>query len=146
MTRVNYQKEVTPIARILRSERNYLVMLFLGSLVFVYGVYQWFGLWNSSTAVIDTFTTATYRAAEYTYLVTNAGSDDDSTVGHQTGKIQIVHDGTTPLLSEYAVVHTSTVPLITFTVDINSGSVRLRGQSIAANSKVRFARLGLAPL
>ena len=100
---------------------------------------------NTAIENIDTFTTATYRAAEYTYLVTNAGSDDDSTVGHQTGKIQIVHDGTTPLLSEYAVVHTSSVPLITFTVDINSGSVRLRGQSIAANSKVRFARLGLAP-
>jgi hypothetical protein len=109
----------------------------------------WIGGSNTDvdTAIenIDTFTTATYRAAEYTYLVTNAGSDDDSTVGHQTGKIQIVHDGTTPLLSEYAVVHTSSVPLITFTVDINSGSVRLRGQSIAANSKVRFARLGLAP-
>ena len=59
-TRVNDQKEVTPIARILRIERNYLVMLFLGSLVFVYGVYQWFGLWNSSTAVIDTFTTAIF--------------------------------------------------------------------------------------
>ena len=59
-TRVNDQKEVTPIARILRSERNYLVMLFLGSLVFVYGVYQWFGLWNSSTAVIDTVTTAIF--------------------------------------------------------------------------------------
>ena len=59
-TRVNDQKEVTPIARILRSERNYLVMLFMGSLVFVYCVYQWFGLWNSSTAVIDTFTTAIF--------------------------------------------------------------------------------------
>ena len=59
-TRVNDQKEVTPVARIFRSERNYLVLLFLGSLIFVYGVYQWFGLWNSSTAVIDTVTTAIF--------------------------------------------------------------------------------------
>ena len=59
-SRVNDQQQTTPIARINQQEWRYLLLLFVGSLVFVYGVYQWFGLWNSSTAVIDTLTTAIF--------------------------------------------------------------------------------------
>jgi len=59
-TRVNDQQQTTPITRINQKERRYLLLLFVGSLVFVYGVYQWFGLWNSSTAMIDTLTTAIF--------------------------------------------------------------------------------------
>ena len=51
-TRVNGQEQVTPISRINQLEWRYLFLLFVGSLGFVYGVYQWFGLWNSSTAII----------------------------------------------------------------------------------------------
>ena len=101
---------------------------------------------DSAVENVDTFTTSTYRAAEYTYVATNAGSDGDSTTGHETGKILIVHDGTTAQMSQYGITHTSTVPLLTFTADISGGSVRLRAASAAANTGVRFARLGLAPL
>ena len=59
-TQVNDQKQTTPISRINKQEWRYLLLLFVGSLGFVYGVYQWFGLWNSSTAVIDTLTTAIF--------------------------------------------------------------------------------------
>lgn len=59
-TRVNDQKQTTPITRINQQEWRYLLLLFVGSLVFVYGAYQWFGLWNSSTAMIDTLTTAIF--------------------------------------------------------------------------------------
>jgi nicotinamide mononucleotide transporter len=59
-TRVNDQVQSTPISRINQQECRYLLLLFVGSLGFVYGVYQWFGLWNSSTAVIDTLTTAIF--------------------------------------------------------------------------------------
>jgi nicotinamide mononucleotide transporter len=59
-TRVNSQEQATPISRINQLEWQYLVLLFVGSLGFVYGVYQWFGLWNSYTAVIDTLTTAIF--------------------------------------------------------------------------------------
>ena len=59
-TRVNDQQQMTPIARINQQEWRYLLLLFVGSLGFVYGVYQWFGLWNSSTAMIDTLTTAIF--------------------------------------------------------------------------------------
>ena len=59
-TRVNDQELATPISRMNQQEWRYLLLLFLGSLGFVYGIYQWFGLWNSSTAVIDTLTTAVF--------------------------------------------------------------------------------------
>jgi nicotinamide mononucleotide transporter len=59
-TRVNDQEQSTPISRINQQAWRYLLLLFVGSLGFVYGVYQWFGLWNSSTAVIDTLTTAIF--------------------------------------------------------------------------------------
>lgn len=59
-TRVNDQEQVTLISRINQQEWRYLLLLFVGSLGFVYGVYQWFGFWNSSTAVIDTLTTAIF--------------------------------------------------------------------------------------
>ena len=59
-SRVNDQQQTTPIARINQQEWRYLLLLFVGSLGFVYGVYQWFGLWNSSTAMIDTLTTAIF--------------------------------------------------------------------------------------
>jgi nicotinamide mononucleotide transporter len=59
-TRVNDQKEQTHISSMSTTEWRNIAALFLGSLFFVYSVYQWFGLWNSSTAVIDTFTTAIF--------------------------------------------------------------------------------------
>ena len=100
---------------------------------------------DSAVENVDTFTTGTYRAAEYTYVATNA-EGDDSTTGHETGKILIVHDGTTAQMSQYGITGTTTTPLLTFTVDISGGSVRLRAASAQANTGVRFARLGLAPL
>ena len=59
-THINDQEQTTPISKINQQEWRYLLLLFVGSLGFVYGVYQWFGLWNSSTAVIDTLTTAIF--------------------------------------------------------------------------------------
>lgn len=59
-TRVYDQEQSTPISRMNQQEWRYLLLLFVGSLGFVYVVYQWFGLWNSSTAVIDTLTTAIF--------------------------------------------------------------------------------------
>ena len=101
---------------------------------------------DSAIENVDTFTTATYRSAEYTYVATNAEGDGDSTSGHETGKIMVVHDGTTAYMTQYGITHTGTAPVMTFSVDIDSSSVRLRAASIAANTGIRFARLGLAPL
>ena len=59
-TRVNDQQHMTPITRINQQEQLYLILLFVVSFGFVYGIYEWFGLWDSSTAVIDTLTTAIF--------------------------------------------------------------------------------------
>ena len=59
-TRVNDQQHTTLITRINQQEQLYLILLFVGSFGFVYGIYEWFGLWDSSTAVIDTLTTAIF--------------------------------------------------------------------------------------
>jgi hypothetical protein len=101
---------------------------------------------DSAIENVDTFTTSTFRSAEYTYVATNAEGDGDSTTGHETGKILVVHDGSTAYLTQFGITHTPPAPLMTFSVDIDSGSVRLRAASIAANTGIRFARLGLAPL
>ena len=101
---------------------------------------------DSAIENVDTFTTATYRSAEYTYVATNAEGDGDSTSGHETGKIMVVHDGTTAYMTQFGITHTGTAPVMTFSVDIDSSAVRLRAASIAANTGIRFARLGLAPL
>jgi len=59
-TRINDLEQATPISRMNQQEWRYLLLLFVGSLGFVYGIYQWFGLWNSSTAAIDALTTAIF--------------------------------------------------------------------------------------
>ena len=49
-------------------------------------------------------------------------------------------------MTQYGITGTKANPILTFSVDIDSGSVRLRAASAQANTGVRFARLGLAPL
>ena len=100
---------------------------------------------DSAIENVDTWTTATFQSAEYTYMAKNAEGTGDSTTGYETGKILIVHDSSTAQMTQFGITHTSTAPLMTFTCDIDSGSIRLRAASIAANTSVKFARLGLAP-
>jgi len=100
---------------------------------------------DSAIENVDTFTTATFSSAEYSYMAKNAEGTGDSTTGYEAGKIIVVNDGTTAQMTQYGITHTSTAPLLTFSVDIDSGSVRLRAASIAANTKIKFARLGFAP-
>ena len=96
---------------------------------------------TGQTDNLDTWAKGTYRGAKY-YI-----SAKETITGY-TSNIEclVVHDGTTAYMSQYGITHTSTVPLLTFSVHIDSGSVRLRAASAAANTGVRFARLGLAPL
>ena len=100
---------------------------------------------DSAIENVDSFTTATFSSAEYSYMAKNAEGTGDSTTGYEAGKIIVVNDGTTAQMTQYGITHTSTAPLLTFSVDIDSGSVRLRAASIAANTKIKFARLGFAP-
>jgi nicotinamide mononucleotide transporter len=51
---------VTPISRVSLKEKKIAVLIFISSIIFVYGVYNYFDKWNSISAYIDNFTTAIF--------------------------------------------------------------------------------------
>ena len=74
----------------------------------------------TSAAQVDTFAAATLRTAKYTIQITNT---TDST--YHVTEILLIHDGTTPAITEYATIFTGTAAEATFDADIVSGNVRL---------------------
>ncbi|AUC75033.1 nicotinamide riboside transporter PnuC [Olleya sp. Bg11-27] len=54
------KNHVTPVARMTTKERTLSVLIFIGTLFFVYFVYQWFDKWTSWVAYVDTITTAIF--------------------------------------------------------------------------------------
>ncbi|WP_420552322.1 nicotinamide riboside transporter PnuC [Tenacibaculum aiptasiae] len=54
------ETHVTPISRTTTKEKKTSIIIFLATLVFVYGVYTYFDKWNNWTAYIDTVTTAVF--------------------------------------------------------------------------------------
>ena len=91
---------------------------------------------DSAVENLDTFNASSYRAAHYQYVIEN-----DDTAEYQTGQLSIIHDGSTAQVQEYAMLKTGSNDLITFSVDIDSGNVRLRGSAQAPNSKFRAKRI-----
>ena len=61
-TRRDADQNPTPIGRMTHDERRWLAAILIGSLVFVYAVYVWFDKWGTTTALIDTLTTAIFFA------------------------------------------------------------------------------------
>lgn len=51
---------VTPITRTTIKEKNYSMLIFIATLIFVYLVYTFFDKWNHWTAYVDTITTAIF--------------------------------------------------------------------------------------
>tara|TARA_B100001287_G_scaffold265656_1_gene258798 strand:+ start:250 stop:729 length:480 start_codon:yes stop_codon:yes gene_type:complete len=91
---------------------------------------------DSAIENVDSWSASTYRSAKYVYQVSNTDKTE-----YQSGEILVIHDGTTAYLTEYAKMATGNNDLITFTVDINSGNVRLRAQAQAPNSALKARRL-----
>ena len=83
----------------------------------------------TTEATIDSFAAATFRSARYTIQVTNT---TDSTY-HMT-EILLIHNGTTPNITEYGTVFTGTTAEATFDADISSGNVRLRATPASTDS------------
>ena len=50
----------TPVTRTTRREKLWSVLIFVATLIFVYGVYEAFDKWNNWTAYVDTVTTAIF--------------------------------------------------------------------------------------
>lgn len=59
-TRKGDQENVIEIARINKKEKKWSALLFAGAVVFVVVVYLIFNRWDTWTAYVDTFTTATF--------------------------------------------------------------------------------------
>jgi len=72
---------------------------------------------STSATVVDSWPVATYRSAKYLIQVTQDSN-------HQVSEIMIIHNGTTTLMTEYAVLETNGV-LASFSSDVNAGNARL---------------------
>ena len=83
----------------------------------------------TTQVAIDTFTAATFRSAEFTIQVKNS---TDSTY-HLT-KVLLIHDGTTPAITEYGTIFTGSAAEATFDADISSGNVRLLATPASTDS------------
>lgn len=75
-------------------------------------------LTGTSLATVDTFASATFRAARYIITATN-GTD------YHTIHIMLQHDGTNAQVVQFASIYDAS-ELATYQADINSGNVRLR--------------------
>ena len=51
---------VTPISKISNDEKKISLFIFISSLIFVYGIYNYFDKWGSLTSYIDNITTAIF--------------------------------------------------------------------------------------
>jgi len=90
---------------------------------------------STSATNLDTFAIGVYRSAQYIVSISDATGSD-----YQSTELMVIHDGTTPSISQYGTVLTDG-ELATFAVDINSGSLRVRITPASNNSTVfKFKR------
>lgn len=86
-----------------------------------------------------TFATSTWRVVEFLVQASNTVSLD-----YQGSKILLVHDNTTPIITEYGQVQTGT-SVGSFDADISSGQVRLLfTPTSTSNTVVRVILLGIS--
>jgi len=91
---------------------------------------------TTSETVTDQFSTTEFRSAEYLVQITQGSS-------YQVSKILLVHDGTTPYITEYGTLLSGST-LGTLDVDITGGIVRLRvTMANAASASVKVSRTSI---
>ena len=81
---------------------------------------------STNATVVDTFAKATFRTARYTVQITQGTK-------YQTSDIMAIHDGTTPIATEYAMLETDGV-LGTLDVAISGDNVQLKVTMAAADA------------
>ena len=90
-----------------------------------------------TATVVDSFPKATFRTAKYLIQITQTIS---GVTKYQSSEIMVVHDGSTPIATEYAMIETGGI-LGTFDVDISGDNVELSVTMTAADSAaVKVAR------
>ena len=50
----------TPVTKMTKKENGWSVIIFIATLLFVFGIYEYFDKWNSITAYVDNLTTAIF--------------------------------------------------------------------------------------
>jgi hypothetical protein len=86
---------------------------------------------STAVATVNSFAASEFRSARYTVQITNS---TDST--YQITEIILIHNGTTPEITEYGSVFTGAAAEATFDADISSGSVRLRATPVSSDTMV----------
>ena len=93
---------------------------------------------STSATTLDSIAIASYRGAKYSITVS------DATGGvYQITEVHVIHDGSNASITQFGtVLQGGSSELATFTVDINSGNLRLRVASASTNSTVyKFKRI-----
>ena len=93
---------------------------------------------GTSAKNIDTFTTSTFDSAFYLGVMRDEINDELATVN-----ISLVHNDSDAFVSAGGGVQQGSNAQMTFTADVNSGTVRLRGTGTAAVNSIKFFRIGL---
>ena len=93
---------------------------------------------GTSATNIDTFTTSTFDSAFYLAVTKDEINDE---IG--AAQISLVHNDTDAFVSRGGGIKSGDNAHITYTADINSGSVRLRGTGTAAVNSIKFFKIGL---
>ena len=86
---------------------------------------------STAAATANSFGASEFRSARYTVQITNL---TDST--YQTTEIILIHNGTTPEMTEYGTIFTGAAAEATFDADISSGNVRLRATPASGDTMV----------
>jgi hypothetical protein len=86
---------------------------------------------------LDAWPLANFRSAEYVLQVKN-----NSANGYQVSKFMVIHDGTTPLFTEYALL-TTNASLGTFTATANATTMILSVTPASVNTTIRALRTSL---
>ena len=84
---------------------------------------------STTQTTISQFSASSVRSCRFTVQVTN---NTDST--YHTSELLLVHDGTTPGITEFGTIFTGAAAEATFDADISSGSVRLRATPASSDS------------
>jgi hypothetical protein len=84
---------------------------------------------STSQYTCDSMSATAFRSARYTVQVTNV---TDST--YQITEILLIHDGTTPSMTEYGTIFTGSAREASFDADILTGNVRLLATPASTDS------------
>ena len=84
---------------------------------------------STSQTTISQFSASSVRSCRFTVQVTN--STDGA---YHTTELLLVHDGTTPGITEFGTIFTGAAAEATFDADISGGSVRLRATPASSDS------------